>query len=456
MGIEFVPLRRKNKDNTPGKVIFSGRSDIALSQTRKQLIKVGTESDTAYQLDGRKFGFSIKDVKYDAIPGISPKFETEMHFDESNFRKGEPGKRLKDLVTSNRFVIDGKINPKEWIKPVGTTGQKPDWKHKLVNMVTIDPKIEVIVNANYNSVDEGISVLEGISRAYKDYYKDRLWKGIDANEGTPTVLFGSGTTRPNSSITRKFNLTSNWSIWKPLTKSSVEYVYSEGKSQVGVGNPSLTDNTTYTVDMSMDMIQALQGTASNTVTNMSRILPQFLRHINYLGSSTTVSTKIIMSHAEDMSQTPIKITDNLTVNSNLCSIRLIGRKINSTFNMGLNNTTSNKPNGLKDYTQTISPALKLNYKEESAKPVGMLGRKISLSRKLDTECTVGMNFIYKEIDNKLSEHKWDILTRITNNYELQKNTTSSMSFEIGYTHNGLEENKDYYNYKWNANVQFKF
>ena len=163
-----------------------------------------------------------------------------------------------------------------------------------------------------------------------------------------------------------------------------------------------------------------------------------------------------MSHAKDMSQTPIKITDNLTVNSNLCSRRLIGRKIDSTFNMDWNNTTSNKPNGLKDYTQTISPKLSLKYNESSAKPVSMLGRKLSLSRKLDTECTVGMNFIYKEIDNKLSEHKWDILTKITNHYELQKNTTSSMSFEIGYTHNGLEENKDYYNYKWSANVQFKF
>jgi len=457
LGIDFVPLRQKNKDNTPGKIILSGKSDIALSQTRKQLIKVGTESAVAYQLDGRKFGVSIKDVKYNAIPGISPKLETEIHFDESNFRKGEPGKRLKDLVTSNRFVINGEINPKEWIKPVGTTGKKPNWKYKLVNMVTMKSGFEVIVNANYNSVDEGVSILDGISMAYKDYYKDRLWKGIEAKEGAPTMLFGSGTTRPNSSITRKFNLTSNWSIWKPLTRSSVEYVYSEGKSQVGVGNPSLTDNTTYTMDMSMDMIQAVQCAASNTVTNMSQILPQFLhRHIKYFGSSTTVGTKIIMSHAKDMSQTPIKITDNLTVNSNLCSRRLIGRKINSTFNMDWNNTTSNKPNGLKDYTQTISPKLSLKYNESSAKPVSMLGRKLSLSRKLDTECTVGMNFIYKEIDNKLSEHKWDILTKITNHYELQKNTTSSMSFEIGYTHNGLEENKDYYNYKWSANVQFKF
>ncbi|MFH1897281.1 MAG: hypothetical protein ABH886_03455 [Candidatus Desantisbacteria bacterium] len=453
LGIEFVPLRQKNKDNTPGKVILSGRSDIALSQTRKQLIKVGTESDAAYRVDGRKFRVSIKDVKYDAIPGISPKFETEIHFDESNFRNGEPGKRLKDLVTSNRFVINGGINPKEWIKPVGTTGQKPDWKHKLVNMVTINPGFEVVVNANYSNIDEGVSILDGISRAYKDYYKDRLWKGIEANEGAPTMLFGSGTTRPNSSITRKFNLTSNWSLWKPLTRSSVEYVFSEGKNQVGVGNPSLTNNTTYTMDMSMDMISALQCATSSTVMNMSRILP---RYIKYLGSSTTVSTKITKSHAEDMSQLPIKITDNLTVNSNLCSTRLIGRKINSTFNMSWNNTTSNKPNGLKDHSQTISPNLKLKYNESSAKPVGMLGRKLTLSRKLDTECTVGMNFIYKEVDNKLTEHKWDILTRIANSYELQKNTTSSASFEIGYTHNGLEENKDYYNYKWNATVQFKF
>ncbi|MFH1860003.1 MAG: hypothetical protein ABH870_03175 [bacterium] len=469
LSIDFTPFRQKGKDNVPGKIILSGNSDITLCQTRKQLIQFGTVSAANYQLDERKFGVNIKNVKYDAISGVSPKLETEVHFDEGNFHNDGSGKRLKDLVTSSRFVVSGDIKPGEWFKPKKSDEKSfaPDrgtasltntascrWWTKLPGMVTVSPSFEAIVAANYSNVKEGISILDGMSNAYKDYYKSRLLKGIEAEEGTPELLFGSGTARSKSSTSRKFNLTSNWSIWKPLEKSSLGYVFFEEKSQTGVGMPALKNNTTYCLDMSMNIIQAMIDImVSKTAGTTSQTLPP--RYAKYLGSSTTVGTKITRFHEEDMSQTPVRVSNNLEFNSNLCSKRLIGR-INTTFNMGWTDKTSHKPNGLKDYNRTISPALELKYNYDSAKSIGMFGKKLTLSRKLNTTGSVKMNFVYNEVDSQLKENKWDFLTKFTNDYELQKNTTSSMGFEVGYTHNGLEDKKDFYNYKWNADVKFKF
>ncbi|MBU1753516.1 hypothetical protein KKG56_06650 [bacterium] len=459
LSIDFTPFRQKGKDNTPGKIILSGNSDISLIQTRKQLTQAGTTSVANYQLDDRKFGVNIKNVKCDCLPGVSPKLETEVHFDESNFHNDVSGKRLKDLITSSRFVVSGDIKPKEWLKasPAPISGglpEKPNLKYRLASMVTISSSFETKVNANYSNVDEGISIFEGMSKAYKDYYKSRLLKGIEAGEGTPGLLFGSGTNRSQSSTSRKFNLTSNWSIWKSLEKSSLGYVYSEEKSQTGVGMPASKNSTTYCIDMSVNVIQAiLDIMVPKTVGTTSQTLPP--RYAKYLGSSTTVGTKITKSHEEDMSQTPVRVSNNLEFNSNLRSQRLIGR-INTTFSMGWVDKTSHKPNGLRDYNRTISPALEMRYKYDSAKSVGMFGKKLTLSRKLNTTCTISMNFVHNEIDSQLKENKWDFLTRFSNDYELQKNTTSSMGFEIGYTHNGLEDKKDFYYYKWNANVAFKF
>jgi hypothetical protein len=238
----------------------------------------------------------------------------------------------------------------------------------------------------------------------------------------------------------------------------LKYVFTEEKSQTGVGNPARKNNTNYSFDMSLNIIQALLNIrALRAVTPISTSTVQTLppKYTKYLGSSTTVSTKITKSHDQDMSQTPIRITNALEFNSCLNSKRVIG-KINATFNMSWINKTSHKPNGLNDYNRTISPELELRYNYDSAKSVGMFGRKLTLSRKLDTKCLIKMNFVYNNVDNRTTENKWGILTRITNDYELQKNTTSSMGLETGYTHNGLESNKDFYNYKWNADVRFKF
>ncbi|MEK7275490.1 MAG: hypothetical protein AAB110_09550, partial [Candidatus Desantisbacteria bacterium] len=471
LNIDFVPFRQKGTNNTTGKVILSGNTDIALSQTRKQLIQAGTVSAANYQLDDRKFGVSMKNVRCDVIPGFAPKIETEIHFDESNFRNDGRGKRLKDLVTNSRFIASGEIKPGQWLKP----SEKPNLKQKLLNMVTINPSFESKVNANYSNVDEGISISEGMSKAYKDYYTSRLWKGIEADEGSTNLLFGSGTSRSQSSCSRRFELGTNWSIWKPIERSSLKYVFSEEKSQTGVSSPARKNNTNYCLDMSLNVIQALLniraskiavaessppsqggvrgGSPLSTSTPTAQSLPA--KYTKYLGSSTTVSTKITKAHDEDMSQTPVRVSNSLEFNSSLNSKRVIGR-INTTFNMGWVNKTSHKPNGLKDYNRSISPELELKYNYDSAKSVGIFGKKLTLSRKLDTKCNLKMNFVYDEIDSRTTANKWDFLVRFTNDYELQKNTTSSMGFELGYTHNGLEDKKDFYNYKWNANVQFKF
>ena len=457
LSIDFVPFRQKGTNNTTGKVILSGSTDLALSQTRKQIIQAGTVSAANYQLEERKFGVNIKNVKYDAIPGFSPKVETELHFDENNFRNNGSGKRLKDLITNSRFVVSGEIKPGQWLKP-SEKPEKQKLKQRLLNMVIINPSFESKVAANYSQVDASISISEGMSKAYKDYYTSRLLKGIEAEEGNAGLLFGSGTSRSQSSCSRRFELGSNWSIWKPIDRSSLKYVFSEEKSQTGVSNPARKNNTNYCMDMSLNVIQAILNIkASKTAVATSTATVQSLppKYTKYLGSSTTVSTKITKSHDEDMSQTPVRVSNSLEFNSSLNSKRIIGR-INTTFNMGWVNKTSHKPNGLNDYNRSISPEMELKYNYDSAKSVGMFGKKLTLSRKLDTKCTIKMNFVYNEVDNKTTENKWDFLTRFTNDYELQKNTTSSMGFELGYTHNELESNKDFYHYKWNANVYFKF
>jgi len=410
---------------TPIKTL-QGESTVRAAQTLKKIHNI-SQNDKKYYLTSRSLEQTFTRVVYSGIPFVSPRVDAGMKYVESF--SGTYTNRRKTINTSAHFALTPEqvINPFEWY---------PKLKHwPRYKLFTFTPEFTLDVTANYNNISAELSSLECIKKIYNDYYRGQLIKGKGPNTGQYPSFGGE---RISASNKRIYKLRSNWyTNWKPLENTSFNYTRTDEKGQ-DQSSLSHTLTDAYDINIGINLLTALH--------KYDKILSSGPSDRTYLTTNYTWTKT-------ESNQTTIKTELKPSITWN----RKWKEGVDTVFKLDHLNSKTKKAGGKKDFTLNTTPSFQINHDIKKPKPVKLpFGRKLTLQRSLKTQTILKIELQKEGKDNIVTKNLDTYSFDMSGSYELQKNVTGTVGGKIGYTHNKLEKDKDFYGYEARFGVNFKF
>jgi len=410
---------------TPIKTL-KGASTIKFAQTLKKIHNI-SQDDRKYYLSSRNLEHSFNRVVYSGIPFVSPRIDTGMIYKEAY--TGTYTNRRKDINTTAHFGLttESALNPFDWY---------PKVKHwPRYKLFTFTPEFTLDVTANYLKIPTELGSWECIKKIYNDYYKGQLLKGEGPNTGQYPSFGGE---RNSASNKRIYKLRSDWyTPWKPVEKTSLNYTRTDEKSQNQSSLSQVLTNS-YELDIGVNLLTAL---------------PKYSKLLGSTPSDRTyLNTKYNWTKTES-NQTTIKtdLTPSIIWN------RTWKEGLNTIFKLDHKNSQTKKEGGKKDFTLNTTPSFQIERDIKKPKAVKLpFGHKITLERRFHTTSLFKIEFQKEGIDNRVTKNMDAYSFDTSGTYELQKDVNCTLGATIGYTHNKLEKEKDFYGYEGRFRVEFKF